>query len=218
MRRACVGPLKKSGSPNVMCSRPRGYLGANVAEHHVGLHHAELPVVHRHDRTVPAPVLAAARCLCVARHASFAGGEPQRRVPAQRRQAGPVGRDERQSGQRKRRRRHVLTGDERHEVGFRLGTEHHVHAERAQVLLVRWCIETVCDQPRRRIVAPHALDHGHREPRGGVHRQVDGHQVGVRCRDAVEWITDRSMQRTSAPARRSQAAADASPNGWRPSS
>jgi hypothetical protein len=41
--------------------RACGHLPADILEHHLGLHHAKRPAIHRHDRTVPAQVLAAAR-------------------------------------------------------------------------------------------------------------------------------------------------------------
>ena len=62
---ACVGPLKKSGSPKVTCRGARRDLLPDIFEHHLALHHAELALIHRHHRTMPAQVLAAAAGLGV---------------------------------------------------------------------------------------------------------------------------------------------------------
>ena len=65
---AWAGPLKKSGSPKVMCSAP-AYLAANVLEHHVARHDAKDAVIDRHNRTMAAEMLAAAAGFGVARDA-----------------------------------------------------------------------------------------------------------------------------------------------------
>ena len=60
-----VGPLKKSGSPNVMCCGARRDLRRDVGQHDVDRHDAELSVVDRHDRAMAAAVLASAARLGV---------------------------------------------------------------------------------------------------------------------------------------------------------
>ena len=87
IRIACVGPLKKSGSPKVMCRAPAATCAADVGEHDVGLHDAELPLVDRHDRTVPAQVPAAAAGFGVADQPALAVRHLQRGVVRERRQA-----------------------------------------------------------------------------------------------------------------------------------
>ena len=77
-------PLKKSGSPNVMCRAPAANLRAHVGQHDVGGDDPKAAVVNRHDRAVPAAMLAPAAGLGVT------GGPPlaahlQRRVARERR-------------------------------------------------------------------------------------------------------------------------------------
>ena len=84
---ACVGPLKKSGSPNVMCSAPGRDLRVDVGEHDVRLHDAELAVVDRHDRAMPAQMLAAAARFGVRRRPFWCRPASAARRSAQRRQA-----------------------------------------------------------------------------------------------------------------------------------
>jgi len=56
---AWPGPLKKSGSPNVMCSAP-GDLAADVFQHYFLLHDAECAAIDGDHGAMAAEMLAAA--------------------------------------------------------------------------------------------------------------------------------------------------------------
>ena len=60
--------------------RARGHLLANILQHHVALHHAKRAVVHRHDRAMPAQMLAAASCFGRTRDALLAAGHHHARI------------------------------------------------------------------------------------------------------------------------------------------
>ena len=78
------GTVQEVGIAERDVLRASGDLGADIAEHSLRLHDPELPVVHRHNRTVPAPVLAAAGRLRVADDPPPARRELQRRIPRER--------------------------------------------------------------------------------------------------------------------------------------
>ena len=60
--------------------RARRHLPANIFEHDVALDHAKRAVVHRHDRAMPAKMLASARRFGRARDALLAAGHHHARI------------------------------------------------------------------------------------------------------------------------------------------
>ncbi len=82
-----------------MCRAPAATCAADVGEHDVRLHDAELAVVDGDDRTVAAQVLAAAAGLGVADQPPLAIGHLQRRVSRERRKTRPIGDEEVNPGQ-----------------------------------------------------------------------------------------------------------------------
>ena len=96
-RRAWVGPLKKSGSPNEMCCAPAANLRAHVGQDDVERNRAERPVIDRDDGTVPAEVLAPACRIGAADGPPAAVRHPQRRIAFERREPCAIGLDEREA-------------------------------------------------------------------------------------------------------------------------
>ncbi len=226
MRRACVGPLRKSGSPKVMCSAPASHLGADVGQYDLHRHDAEPPVVDRHDRTVPAAVLAAARGLGGADDGQPAVG-PLQLARRRRAAAGPA-----RSGTWNASRGSAACGRRRQRLaGVRLRAPPRPGRPRlrgrappctpaaASCVAVERRVEPVGADRQVGAMPADGGDHRQGQARGGVHRQVHRrhrHAVERAPRSAAR-PTGRSS-RTSNPAWRSHAAGDARPNGWRPSS
>ena len=77
-----------------MCVGALLHLRADVGQHDVDRHDAELAVVDRHDRTVPAAMLASARRIGGADDLARSVGHLQRRVAIERRQPGSIGLNE----------------------------------------------------------------------------------------------------------------------------
>ena len=99
-----MGPLKKSGSPNVTCCAPDGHLLSNILAHYLAPDHAEMPLIDRRHGTVPAKMLAAAAGLSVSDELDIAV-LPQLGVAREIRQSCPVRDNESLPGERNRRRR-----------------------------------------------------------------------------------------------------------------
>ena len=93
------GAVEEVGIPERDVLRAGRHLVPDVPEHRVGLHHAELTVVHGHDRAVTASVLAPAGRLRVARNPALTGRQLQGGVSVERGQPGAVRRDEPQPRQ-----------------------------------------------------------------------------------------------------------------------
>ena len=221
---ACRMPLKKSGSPKVMCAGAGGDLRRDVREHDVGRDDAEAAVVDRHDRAMAAAMLAAAAGLGVAgvrarsraaasRSASAAadrrgpGARNVRRASTPRRAAGdgaPAGRSARASPRSSSNSPPRIGGD----------------AVLAQQRRVQRRVEAVGHQTGARVDRAHAIDDRQRQPRGGVHRQEEARSSVARARrPAASFSRARSSAAYLDPGRRAATAAgDASPNGWRPMS
>ena len=72
----------------------RGHVRANVLHHDVDRHRLEAALIDRHDRAVPAQMLAAARRVGAADDAPRAVGHLQRGIPRQRQQRRAVRLDE----------------------------------------------------------------------------------------------------------------------------
>jgi hypothetical protein len=85
--------------------RARRHLAANILQHDVALHDAELPLVDRHNRTMPAQVLAAAAGFRIAHRAPRSAGKHELRVLRQRRQTAAVRHEEPLPGERDQGRR-----------------------------------------------------------------------------------------------------------------
>ncbi len=64
------------------------------------------------------------------------------------------------------------------QAGFEFAAQNGFDAQLAQIRVVQRRVETVATQVRRRIQAPDLLDHFHRQPRGGVHGQIECHEIG----------------------------------------
>ena len=82
-----------------------GHLPTDVLQHHRALHNPKSSLIDRHNRTVPAQVLAAAACFYIAHRALPAIPQVQLRIARQRRQVAAVGYQEilpRQGNQRLR--------------------------------------------------------------------------------------------------------------------
>ena len=223
---ACRGPLRKSGSPKVMCVAPASTCCAMSASTTSDGHDAKLPVVDRHDRAVAAPVLAAARRLGVAGDAPRPVRQAQVRVAVQRRQRAPVRHAETRGAAGRLPRREAGRGwqcasaSDRDEIGLALDAR--ARRRRPPRAAPR---RSAARRARRRtsvaagVTSRTARDQRQREPRGGVHRQVKGHDARCpRRRPPCSGVRDVSTQTTSCPASRSHAAGDASPKGWRPRS
>ena len=205
------------------------HLRRDVGDDDVGWHDAELPVVDGHDRAVAAAVLAAAAGLGVAGDAPRAA-VLERRVPLRRRKAGAVGRDEREARDRRpRRARSSRPSGAGAAVASVPATNADEVAPRtlrrtpprcpsgAADSRVRRRVEAERAEARLRVAGADAVDHRQRQARGRVHRQVERHHVGRRRRPSRPAAAARGRGTvTSAPARRSQAAGDARPKGWRP--
>ena len=65
---------------------------------------------------------------------------------------------------------------------------------------------------------PHLLNDRLGEARRGVHREVKGDEIGLTHLIDRELFLGEIDHPTSSPSRRSQAAGDARPKGWRPRS
>ena len=90
MRSACVGPLKKSGSPNVMCSAPADTCAATSASTTSRLHDTELTVIDRDHGTMAAQVTASPARLGVADNPARPVGALQGRVRREAGQTQPI--------------------------------------------------------------------------------------------------------------------------------
>jgi hypothetical protein len=90
-------PVEEIGIAKRDVLRTRRDLRPDVVHDHVDRNGAKRPAVDRHDRTVPAQVLAPARGVGRSNDATSSIGHLQRRVTRQRRQTGTIGRDELQS-------------------------------------------------------------------------------------------------------------------------
>ena len=241
MRIACVGPLKKSGSPKVMCSRAGRDLRGDVGEHDLRLHDAELPVVDRHDRTVPAQMPAAAARLGVAdqppravaasaaSRTSTAAAAPRDRARGSESAAAARPAEPR----RPRRPPTMLALRPVRALRFLPVVAPSAASSSsnspprtsstpsdAQPLGVERRVEAVRADARRRDSARRAVAiTGAGQPRRRVHRQVKGDEVGpAQAARAAASPSPRRRTRPSHPPARSHAAGDASPNGCRPSS
>ena len=208
-----MGPLKKSGSPNVMCCAPAA-TWARTSARTTSRHGAEAPVVDRDDRAVAAAVLAPARRLGVADDPALAA-DLQRRIFRQRREIRAIGRDE----VRRARSRTVgptfrsgVSGEPaadaraRHaslrQVPLELGTQDRLHAVLAEDLGVERRVEPVGADVGRRIQRANAIHHRQREARRGVHRQVErDERPRARTSSSASFVRVRSTQWTLCPAR-----------------
>ena len=106
---AWPGPLKKSGSPNVMCCAPAATWRRMSSSTTSCCTTRNTPLIHRHHGAMPAQMLAAARRFRIA-DAPRPAVHAELRVGAQRRQAAAVGHQELlpvQRDQRLRRPRQV---------------------------------------------------------------------------------------------------------------
>ena len=105
------------------------------------------------------------------------------------------------------------------EILLELTAEHIVDAERSQPLLVERRVKPVGTNARGRIEATRLGDDRSGQPRGRVHRQVEGNQVRGAATSRPQRFFG-GVDAVDRPARRarSQAAGDARPNGWCPRS
>ena len=204
-------------------------LRPDVGQDDIRGHRAEAPVVHGHDRTMAAQMLAAAARLGVANRPRRAVGHPQLRVLLQRGQAGAIGRLETDARECSGTTLQGLASqypDEaeasyhmpRRQDPPRIPARGRSRPSLAQQRLVQRRVEPVRAQPHRRIQRANAVDDGQRHPRGGVHREKEGDEVGVANgffrKSASRQIDARHLgARVPQPGR-----GDARPNGWRPSS
>ena len=186
MRRACDRPVEEVGIAEGDVLRAGLDLGADVGQHHLDRHDAELPVVDRHNRTVPAAMLAAAGGLGGADDGLPAVGPLQ--LARRRSSAGRPWRSGTRNtirGQRRvvrRRQRHARLRLLRHldEIGLGFGTEHRLHAGGGELRLVERRVQTVGADRQVGTVPSDGGNDRQRQARRGVHRQVHGRQRHAR--------------------------------------
>jgi hypothetical protein len=202
--------------------RTRGDLRVDVGEHHVRLHDPELAVVDRHDRTMAAPVPAAAAGFRIAHQPPAAVGHLQCRVVRQWRQPAALRDQEvnlrqRTTIERKTRRvrgegfavralrtlRSTFVISEGGEVLFELAAEHRIGAERSQPLVVQRRIQPEGADARRSVHPPGVRDDRRGQARRGVHRQVEGDEIG-RDEAFLEESLLRHVDARDLPPRRAQ--------------
>ena len=77
------------------------------------------------------------------------------------------------------------------EVTLELRPEHGAHTERAQLPFIGRCIEPIAAEAGVGIPQTHALDHRQGQPRRGMHRKVESHEVGAADDFFAEWFLGR---------------------------
>ena len=163
----------------------RRHLLSDVGDDHVHRHDAEPALVHRHHRTVPAPVFASARGFGESGRARRAVGHHDGGVAveggegvAQRRAEGDLREvvDHPEGGAR-RSGPHAFSEVE--EMRLVLASDNSVHPEPAQAPRVHRCVQAVGAQYRARGQGPDLGQHLECDPGRGVHRQVDGDHAGA---------------------------------------
>ncbi len=202
------------------------HLGADVAEHDVNRDDPEAAVVDRHDRTVPAAVLAAAARFRVAGRAPLPGGL-QGGIAGQRRQPAAIRHQKGESRQLRParpvepgigRRRRAAAGDP-DQIVLELAAEDVRHAALAEQRGVERRVQAVGRERRAGVERAHPIDDRQRQPRRRVHGQEERDQRRAAHRRLVQAVLARDRhRRRRAPAAFNHAAGDASPNGWRPMS
>ena len=161
-----------------MCSRAGGDLLADVLQHDVRLHDAEHAAVHRHDRAVPAQMLAAARRLGVPDAARCRRSSPA--AHTRRAAAGRRGREPGTAAVRARSAR-CRNGPAARSTRPCSNSPPRIESTpaRRSIGVVQRGVQAVRAEVRPRIRGLDAIEHAQEQPRGGVHRQVEGDQVGL---------------------------------------
>ena len=224
-----------------MCSAPAATCAVDVGEHDVRLHDAELPVVDRHDRTMAAQMPAAAARLGVAddppravaasaaSRSCDSGGRPGAIGHEKMKAAAAAGHDGRRGPRSPQNARRALrvSGSARRR-GRRsppapLRTRRRARRRRRAIAATR---RSAARTARTRRCAPTDSAAAHAAMTGAASRVAvcigrwNADQIGRRdalVASSFSFATSTHVDRRSPP-RRSQAAGDARPNGWRPSS
>ena len=159
------------------------HLRPDVGQHHLRGHDAEPTVVDRHDRTVPAPMLAPTTRLRVADDLACRPAL-QRGVSFERGQPAAVRRDEREARQPVGDPLGSLAGrlgpthGDLDEIGLELASQNVTDAQRPQPRRVQRGIQPIAAEDGVRVEGPHPLDDRHGEARGRMHGQMESHQIG----------------------------------------
>jgi hypothetical protein len=176
--------------------RAGGHLAANVFEHHLAADDSKHALVNRHDRAVAAKMLAAAARFRRANDAKAISGNNEVRVLLHRRHSGSIRHLELQPGQGnhglRRLRDHLsIRGKafrELHESFFEFAAENRGNAERSKIFNVHGSVQAVTTEMRGGILFAKLRNELRRQPRGGVHRQIDGDQPGATNRSLIERL------------------------------
>ena len=193
--------------------RTRGDLPADVLHHHIRLDDAEASAIDRHHRAVPAQMLAPAAGLGVADRPALVLPQLQIGIAGERGQVSPVGNAEALLGQRDhrlalahgrgigtRRRQPLVQADQ---PALELAAENGLAPEPAQEVLVHRRVEAVEAQMDAWVQGFQAGHDGRRQPRGRMHRQVQGDKPGRAHRRLVQAL-DRKIDAPDTGPRRAQ--------------
>lgn len=149
---------------------------ADVREDDVALHNPEFPLVNRHDRAMPAQVLAAARSFGGSSNLARGAGD-QASITTENRQGRSIGRLKRESV-----KNDFRGGPACYDFDQRLlelTPNHMSHADAFEHLLIRGSVKPVAANPGTGIRLPNALNLGDCEPCRRVHGQMEGDPVRV---------------------------------------
>ena len=218
MRAAWPGPLKKSGSPNVMCSAPAATCRRMSSSTTSGCTTRKTPRYTGTTGQWRHRCLQPRRSLGVA-HRPRTADRHQVRVSSQRREAGPVRHQKLLPLERDAGAAAALAARGGRQRLLELAADDRIDSGAAQHGLVERGIQPVRAEVGPRIRGLHAVQHPQEQARGGVHGQVERDQVGLLDGGgAGSGLQARSATVTWWPSARSHAAGDASPKGCRPSS
>ena len=203
------------------------HLRADVGEHDVDGDDAELAVVDRHDRAMAAAVLAAARGVGRADDLARAVRHLQRRVAIERGQPRAIRLDELQSSGTIGERRLQPSLEARPWACLRRSQRDLLpppaparSTRRAAAAALRSAAHTGRTRRSSPPDSSRARDRSPAAPAASPCASADRRRRGRRRSTASRGscCRDRSIASTSTPARRSHAAGDARPKGWRPRS